>query len=115
MARPKTISIEFDGEVRSFRIGINEACEFEELTGKSIMGVFQELGSGDMKFTPIRALLYVGMKHADMRLTLEKVGDSMSMAEFASYTKTIIEAMTEFFKNIPTTTSSATVTDEKKN
>lgn len=68
--------IKINGKSYPFRYDINALCEYEQLTGSSLMN-----GAMTFSFSFIRALLYVGMKSGHkyedrkFKLTLESVGE----------------------------------------
>lgn len=113
--KAKIVNIEIDGETKSFKLGNNEMCEIEEITGQSIMQIFVEIGSGMIKFSVLRAILFVGLKHADRSLTLNKVGDMINFKdELQGYTKAITECITTSFSGIPKSSESLGEDTEKK-
>jgi hypothetical protein len=67
------VPITLDRE-RHLRLNMNAMAEFEERVGESVVTIFAE-GESKIGIKVIRALLWVGLKHEDRSLTIEKAGD----------------------------------------
>ncbi|SHK48990.1 hypothetical protein [Paramaledivibacter caminithermalis] len=67
----KFIPIEMD-KVRNLRLGINAICQIEDMTGKTITKLNENLGIKEF-----RIILYCALKWEDKSLTLDKVGELM--------------------------------------
>lgn len=70
----KFVSIELD-KTRNLRYGINALCQMEEMLGKSVTKLQEEIGIKEF-----RIMLYCGLVWEDNTITLEKVGDLMDEA-----------------------------------
>ena len=58
---------------RTLRLDMNDFAEMEEILGRPLSG-----GQTVFSFREIRAVLFVGLRHEDRTLTLQKAGELMS-------------------------------------
>ena len=85
----KNISIALDRE-RNLRLELNAMSIFEEVTGKSLFTI----GEGLQEARNIRGLLYASLKSAGEDLTLDQVGELITMDNFNIVSETISKLMT---------------------
>ena len=69
----KIVAIEVEGKEKHIRLGMNALIELEGILGKPITAI----GGSAVSLSDLRAMLYVGLKWEDKKLTLETVGDYM--------------------------------------
>lgn len=70
----KTVALKMD-KVRNLRYGINAIIQLEELMGRSVSEM-----TDDVSMKDLRTMLYVGLKWEDKELTEELTGDLMDLA-----------------------------------
>lgn len=85
----KNISITLDRE-RNLRLDLNAMSVFEDVTGKSLFTI----GEGLQEARNVRALLYAAMKSAGEDITLEQVGENITMHNFSMVSEVISKLMT---------------------
>lgn len=85
----KNISITLDRE-RNLRLDLNAMSVFEDVTGKSLFTI----GEGLQEARNVRALLYAAMKSAGEDVTLEQVGENITMHNFSMVSEVISKLMT---------------------
>ena len=71
----KTVMIQAD-KARNLKYGINQMVELEELLGKPVTNMDME----NFSMKDLRAMVYVGLKWEDKKLTQEIAGDIMDTA-----------------------------------
>jgi hypothetical protein len=74
----KKIAISLDRE-RFMRLDLNAMAEFEELTGHSLFNVGDKL----QEAKNLRALLYASLKSGGEQITLQEVGELISLDNFS--------------------------------
>ena len=72
---------------RTLKFTFNAFAEFENLTGKSIQGVFAD--TENLGFNMMRNLLWAGLMHEDATLTGKKAGELMELADGKNLTEKI--------------------------
>lgn len=78
---------------RTFRLTYNTLCEAETAAGTSLL-------SGRLGFNEIRAVLWAGLKHEDMKLTIARVGTLIENSDnIADIGLLVGKAVSEFFKD----------------
>lgn len=73
----KTVSITLDRE-RQMKLDLNAMSEFEELTGKSLFTIGEDMRQARY----IRAMLFCCLKSGKEEITLEEVGDLIDVENF---------------------------------
>ena len=86
--KEKNLKITLDKE-RTLKYTLNSLIKFEKLTGKSVT----EIGE-NMSMEVILALLYVGLIHEDKKLTIEKLGDMITLVKFFEINEVVTSAFT---------------------
>lgn len=86
--KEKNLKITLDKE-RTLKYTLNSLIKFEKLTGKSVT----EIGE-NMSMEVILALLYVGLIHEDKKLTIEKLGDMITIDKFFEINEVVTSAFT---------------------
>lgn len=86
--KEKNLKITLDKE-RTLKYTLNSLIKFEKLTGKSVT----EIGE-NMSMEVILALLYVGLIHEDKKLTIEKLGDMITLDKFFEINEVVTSAFT---------------------
>ena len=86
--KEKNLKITLDKE-RTLKHTLNSLIKFEKLTGKSVT----EIGE-NMSMEVILALLYVGLIHEDKKLTIEKLGDMITLVKFFEINEVVTSAFT---------------------
>ena len=86
--KEKNLKITLDKE-RTLKYTLNSLIKFEKLTGKSVT----EIGE-NMSMEVILALLYVGLIHEDKKLTIEKLGDMITIDKFFEINDVVTSAFT---------------------
>lgn len=83
------VMIELD-KPRRIRFDTNALCEVEEYLKKPLSSIDyqKELGIKEL-----RLLLWIGLKHEDKTLTLQKVGELMDLADYGEIGAKIAEAL----------------------
>lgn len=85
------VPIEIGGEDRTLKFDFNALAMLEERLNMPISKIFSEEYMG---IRAIREALYVGLVHADRRLTPQRVGNMMEPDKFDYYAEKIVEALT---------------------
>lgn len=85
----KNISITLDRE-RNLRLDLNAMSTFEDITGKSLFTIGEQL----QEARNVRALLYAALKSAGEDITIEQVGENIGMHNFSLVSETISKLMT---------------------
>lgn len=88
----KKTAITLDRE-RYMRLDLNAMSEFEDLTGKSLFSIGNDLQSAKS----IRALLYCALKSGGEDITLDQVGDLITMENFAEVSKSMNKLMNKSY------------------
>ena len=86
--KEKNLKITLDKE-RTLKYTLNSLIKFEKLTGKSVT----EIGE-NMSKEVILALLYVGLIHEDKKLTIDKLGDMITLDKFFEINEVVTSAFT---------------------
>lgn len=86
--KEKNLKITLDKE-RTLKYTLNSLIKFEKLTGRSVT----EIGE-NMNMETILALLYVGLIHEDKKLTIEKLGDMITLDKFFEINEVVTSAFT---------------------
>lgn len=86
--KEKNLKITLDKE-RTLKYTLNSLIKFEKLTGRSVT----EIGE-NMNMETILALLYVGLIHEDKKLTIEKLGDMITIDKFFEINEVVTSAFT---------------------
>ena len=86
--KEKNLKITLDKE-RTLKYTLNSLIKFEQLTGRSVT----EIGE-NMNMETILALLYVGLIHEDKKLTIEKLGDMITIDKFFEINEVVTSAFT---------------------
>lgn len=86
--KEKNLKITLDKE-RTLKYTLNSLIKFEKLTGRSVT----EIGE-NMSMEVILALLYVGLIHEDKKLTIEKLGDMITLDKFFEINEVVTSAFT---------------------
>ena len=86
--KEKNLKITLDKE-RTLKYTLNSLIKFEKLTGRSVT----EIGE-NMSMEVILALLYVGLIHEDKKLTIEKLGDMITLVKFFEINEVVTSAFT---------------------
>ena len=86
--KEKNLKITLDKE-RTLKYTLNSLIKFEKLTGRSVT----EIGE-NMSMEVILALLYVGLIHEDKKLTIEKLGDMITIDKFFEINEVVTSAFT---------------------
>ncbi len=77
---------------RTLRFDFNACVAYERETGQSISALKDNPG-----FTSIRALIWAGLLHEEPKLTIERAGAMLDLADLEVYSEAIAEAMTRAF------------------
>lgn len=88
----KKIAIQLDRE-RFLRLDLNAMSNFEEATGLSLFTIGEKLQEARY----IRALLYSAMKSAGEDITLEVVGENITMSNISYIGDVIQKLMSESY------------------
>ena len=86
--KEKNLKITLDKE-RTLKYTLNSLIKFEKLTGRSVT----EIGE-NMNMETILALLHVGLIHEDKKLTIEKLGDMITIDKFFEINEVVTSAFT---------------------
>ena len=73
---------------RNIKFTLNSLIEFERITGIKISEI-----SENPSLEVVLALIYVGLKHEDEDLTMEKVGDLITMDKLQVVNSAIVKAI----------------------
>lgn len=76
-------------KVRNIKFTLNSLIKFEKITGINITQIGER--SQDMEI--ILALIYVGIMHEDKDITMEQVGDLVTLDKLADINKALSEAI----------------------
>ena len=85
----KSISINLDKE-RHLRFNMNAMVKFEEVSGKSLLS---GLNTANLSVTDLRALLWACLIHEDKKLTLDQVGEMISLDNLQEVTQAVTQTM----------------------
>lgn len=66
----KIVTLKYGEETRNLKFGMNALIELEQLLGKPLTAISEEMSMSDL-----RAMFFVALKHEDKELTLEGTGD----------------------------------------
>lgn len=88
----KKIAILLDRE-RYMRLDLNAMSEFEDLTGKSLFNIGNDMQSAKS----IRALLFCALKSGGEQLTIDEVGDLITMDNFTDVSNSLSKLMNKSY------------------
>lgn len=83
------VAIELGGKERHLYYNLNSLEVIEDLTGKNITEITENIRMRDLKI-----LVYAGLKWEDKSLTVEQVGDMISFDEIGKVSEAIGKAFT---------------------
>lgn len=89
--KPKPVTIQLDKE-RSLLFDLNSFAEIEEIYG-SVEEAMAALEKGSLK--AVRAILWAGLIHEDVSLTLQRVGAMITLPELPLISESIKQAFEE--------------------
>lgn len=93
----KTVSITLDRE-RLLKLDLNAMAKFEELTGKSLFSIGEQINSA----TNIRALIFACLKSAKEEITLEELGELIDYHNVSILHEKLNELMAISYGNVQT-------------
>lgn len=76
-------------KVRNMKFTLNSLIKFEKITGINIA----QIGERSQDVEIILALIYVGIMHEDKDITMEQIGDLVTLDKLADINKAISEAI----------------------
>jgi len=86
-------SLEIDGKAYTLVFTTNALCDLEELLGKSVGQIMQQMD----RVSTIRALLWAGLQASEPGLTVKAAGDLMHVAGNTAVMKAVTEALNRAF------------------
>jgi len=75
------VAFEAAGKVWSVRFGINEICDLEEETGRSVVELGAEMSNpATMRVTMLRAMVWAGLRGAHPEVSIKQAGELITEA-----------------------------------